>query len=69
MKQESPPPTLLYLENVFLAWVIIGLGLVAGTMAFLMELTTNILEGKMFAGDITTGEGLMEKKPPKINWQ
>lgn len=41
VKQESPRPTPFYLENVFLAWVIIGLGLILSIIAFLVEVTAN----------------------------
>ena len=51
VKQESPPPSIFYLENVFLAWVIIGLGLVLSIFAFLVELTVNLACRKKIVAD------------------
>ena len=39
MKQESPPPSTFYLENVFLAWVVIGTGLLLSGLGFVIENT------------------------------
>ena len=39
MKQESPPPSTFYLENVFLAWVVIGTGLLLSGLGFMIEAT------------------------------